>query len=234
MPGGLGFNSLKLPRMVLNPFRDRVQFVVERLLLSGTIARLAVAAAAIGLVAVGMGLLGFLVATDTLQASRNPAEAVWWAFLRLSDPGYLGDDEGLGLQAVSAKAPRVVLELLDELNVALIDPERCEYLLSPQVLSHMLAQVALRREMNAIYEELFNSGETEITFRNPMRYGTTPGQKLTFAELEVMARRHNEVALGYLKACERATATGRGVHLNPDRAESRVVAAGDQFIVLRN
>jgi hypothetical protein len=101
MPGGLGFNPLKLPRMVLNPFRNRVQFVVERLLLSGTVARLAVAAAVIGMVAVCMGLLGFLVAANTEQAFGNPAEAVWWAFLRLSDPGYLGDDEGLGLRAVS-------------------------------------------------------------------------------------------------------------------------------------
>jgi hypothetical protein len=140
----------------------------------------------------------------------------------------------LGAMPPSVKTPRVVLELLDELNVALVDPQRCEYLLSPQVLSHMLAQVALRREMNAIYEELFNSGETEITFRNPTRYGTAPGQTLTFAELEVMARRHHEVALGYLKACERATATRGGVHLNPDRAESWVVEAGDLFIVLRN
>jgi ion channel POLLUX/CASTOR len=41
--------------------------------------------------------------------------------------------------------PRIVVELLDELNVALIDSEQCEYLLSPEILSHMVAQVALRR-----------------------------------------------------------------------------------------
>ena len=28
-------------------------------------------------------------------------EAIWWAFLRLTDPGYLGDDEGVLLRTVS-------------------------------------------------------------------------------------------------------------------------------------
>jgi hypothetical protein len=29
------------------------------------------------------------------------SQAIWWAFLRLSDPGYLGDDEGLTLRTIS-------------------------------------------------------------------------------------------------------------------------------------
>lgn len=128
--------------------------------------------------------------------------------------------------------PRLVLELLDELNVALIDSERCEHLLSPQVLSHMLAQVALRREMNAIFAELFNSGETEITFRNPVRYGVEAGVEMSFVDLEALARRHNEVALGHLKHVERAGTHG-GVHLNPPRQERWRVESGDQFVVLR-
>ncbi len=40
--------------MVINPFRNRVQFIIERLLLSGTFARLAIGAAAIGIVALGV------------------------------------------------------------------------------------------------------------------------------------------------------------------------------------
>ncbi len=93
-------NPLQLPQMVMKPFRNRIQFFIESLLLSGTLARLLVAAALIFLVAVLMGLLGFLVTIGTGQFA-NPLEAVWWAFLRLSDPGYLGDDEGLALRTVS-------------------------------------------------------------------------------------------------------------------------------------
>ncbi len=97
----------------------------------------------------------------------------------------------------------------------------------------MLAQVALRREMNAVYQELFNSGETEITFRNPSRYGVETGRTLSFAELEVLARRHDEIALGHLRPAARDGAEGGGVRLNPPRSETWRVEAGDQFIVLR-
>jgi hypothetical protein len=131
------------------------------------------------------------------------------------------------------KRPRLVIELLDELNVALIDPERCEYLLSPQVLSHMLGQVALRRELNAVFEQLFNSGETEITFRDVVRYGVAPGERIDFARLQALARLHHEVALGYFS--EQANGTGDlGLMLNPGPAAAWTVSAGDRVVVLRN
>jgi len=141
--------------------------------------------------------------------------------------------ELIGVPGARAKAPRLVLELLDELNTALVDPVSCEYLLSPQVLSHMLAQVALRREMNAVYQELFNSGETEITVRNPSRYAVEAGRVLSFADLERLAREHDDIALGYLRPGGRTGELGGSVYLNPKRSETWRVEAGDQFIVLR-
>jgi ion channel POLLUX/CASTOR len=87
--------------MVINPFRNRIQYVVERLLLSGTLSRLAVAAVLIALVA---GITGCSASSwhfGSEQSFSNPFEAIWWAFLRLSDPGYLGDDQGFGLRLIS-------------------------------------------------------------------------------------------------------------------------------------
>lgn len=65
-------------------------------MLRGTHVRLLVMAAAIGLVSVVAG--GFLMAIDAVE---TPGHAFWWAFLRLSDPGYLGDDEGVGKRMIS-------------------------------------------------------------------------------------------------------------------------------------
>ena len=76
---------------------NRVKFVVERLLLRGALYRLGVIIAVIAGVAVGGGLVVYLF-TDQFQ---HPGQAVWWAFLRLTDPGYLGDDEGLLVRTVS-------------------------------------------------------------------------------------------------------------------------------------
>lgn len=76
--------------------RDRFNFLVERLLVRGALYRLLLIAAAIGLVSV---LGASLVAHTGSFASFK--EAVWWAFLRLTDPGYLGDDVGLWRRTVS-------------------------------------------------------------------------------------------------------------------------------------
>jgi ion channel POLLUX/CASTOR len=76
--------------------RDHFKFWLERFLLRGPQYRLLFIAAVIGLLSVAAGILVLPSGTfDSLP------EAVWWAFLRLSDPGYLGDDEGLFIRAVS-------------------------------------------------------------------------------------------------------------------------------------
>lgn len=76
--------------------RDWLKFQLERLLLRGTHVRLLVMAALVGLVSVVGGT--FLMAIDAVE---TPAHAFWWAFLRLSDPGYLGDDEGVAKRVIS-------------------------------------------------------------------------------------------------------------------------------------
>ena len=76
--------------------RDHFKFWLERFLLRGPQYRLLFIAAVIGLLSVAAGIL--VLPSGTFQSLP---EAVWWAFLRLSDPGYLGDDEGLFIRGVS-------------------------------------------------------------------------------------------------------------------------------------
>ncbi len=72
------------------------KFNLERLLLRGSHYRLLFMASAVVTVALLGGLSLHLI---------DPAESLgtssWWAFLRLTDPGYLGDDEGLGRRALA-------------------------------------------------------------------------------------------------------------------------------------
>jgi ion channel POLLUX/CASTOR len=76
--------------------RDHFKFWLERFLLRGPQYRLLFTAAIIGLLSVAAGIL--VLPSGTFESLP---EAVWWAFLRLSDPGYLGEDEGLFTRAVS-------------------------------------------------------------------------------------------------------------------------------------
>ena len=70
--------------------RNRATFLIERLLLRGPMWRILVIAIAIALIAGTGGLLALAVG----EPFRGAGEAIWWAFLRLTDPGYLGDDVG--------------------------------------------------------------------------------------------------------------------------------------------
>ena len=75
---------------MLNRIIDLVKFRVERFLLGGAQNRLVFIAILLLLVSLAGGFFVHLI-DPQLSIFED---AVWWAFLRLSDPGYLGDDQG--------------------------------------------------------------------------------------------------------------------------------------------
>jgi len=72
-------------------------FALERQVQRGVPHQLMVMAALIVLVALAGGVAAWIASPKF----SDVGEACWWAFLRLTDPGYLGDDEGVALRAVS-------------------------------------------------------------------------------------------------------------------------------------
>jgi hypothetical protein len=77
--------------------RDWGTFHLESWMQRGALHQLLIIAVLIGLVAGTAGTLVLTLGGDF----AHPRAAIWWAFLRLTDPGYLGDDEGLLLRTVS-------------------------------------------------------------------------------------------------------------------------------------
>ncbi|MFN2430190.1 MAG: hypothetical protein ABR574_09255, partial [Cryomorphaceae bacterium] len=76
---------------------ERFVFFLERQFVKGAHYQLLFVAALIGLISIVGGILVW----PTGQPRESLAESIWWAFLRLSDPGYLGDDEGLWRRFIS-------------------------------------------------------------------------------------------------------------------------------------
>jgi ion channel POLLUX/CASTOR len=126
--------------------------------------------------------------------------------------------------------PHVLIELLDAGNAPLFRKRRGEVIISPVVLSHMLAQVALRRELRAVFDELFGPGGAEIMFRPPSDYGLD-GAGVAFGDIEKAAVRCGEIALG-VRQSERTRMTQGGVSLNPAREREFELRADDEIIVL--
>ncbi len=81
------------------------QFQLERFLLGGAVYRLLFIILCLGLLSIGCGYL--LTWLERGPERMEPAESVWWAFLRLTDPGYLGDDHG-GVRRVISTALTVL------------------------------------------------------------------------------------------------------------------------------
>lgn len=76
---------------VLGRLQRWFQFQVERFLVRGAYYRLLLIVLAIGGISFASGIALNWAEAD---ASSGILDRVWWAFLRLTDPGYLGDDEG--------------------------------------------------------------------------------------------------------------------------------------------
>jgi uncharacterized membrane protein len=74
-----------------------MRFTFERWLLRGLHYRLFFAAAIVAFVAIAAGAMVLMLDPNF----EEPGEAVWWSFLRLTDPGYLGDDEGVVRRSIS-------------------------------------------------------------------------------------------------------------------------------------
>jgi hypothetical protein len=135
-------------------------------------------------------------------------------------------------EIISAREPRpqVVLELSDPHNELLMGRREGEVIISPMLLSHMLAQVALRPELRVVIDELFTAGGPEISFRKPSEFGALPAH-MTFAELAWHGRQLGETVLGLYRGAHSGRADQR-LEINPPRDAPVAIVDGDQILVL--
>ena len=123
-----------------------------------------------------------------------------------------------------AQKPRILVDLMDANNIGLFQEEDTEVLVTPVMASHVLAQVALRRELNAVYSELFGAGGAEICFRSVMDYNVA-GQKISFRGLGEIVAGRGEIALGIrLK--------NSSIELNPAQNKICILQETDDLVVL--
>ncbi len=126
--------------------------------------------------------------------------------------------------------PSVLVELVDPGNLALFQRGTSEVVIPPIVLSHIMAQVALRRELRVVFEDLFGPEGTEIFFRPASEYGLA-GREIGFAEIRAAVANRNETALG-LRLRRRGRDGDDEVLINPPRDRRWLLREGDDLVVL--
>jgi hypothetical protein len=135
---------------------DRIRFEFERLLVRGVYSRLLLAAAIVILVSLVAGGLVALLVPDF----ESMGDAVWWAFLRLTDPGYLGDDEGLARRFVSTLVTVLGYVLFLGVLIAILTQwlndtiEKLEAGTAPVVLSNHVVLLGWTHRTPTIVSEL--------------------------------------------------------------------------------
>jgi len=144
----------KRPRLFV-----RLRFQLEQFALRGLKTRLLIAAALVVTVSLAAGFL--VLGLD--KGFSDPGEAIWWAFLRLTDPGYLGDDEGVARAAISTIVTVLGYVLFLGLLIAILTQwlnetiQRLESGVTPVALSDHVVVLGWTYQTAAIVETLLKT-----------------------------------------------------------------------------
>ena len=149
-------------------FKNSLVFQLEQVMVRGPLWRFALMLVLIALVALVAGL--FVRAITPGFDSEE--DAIWWAFLRLTDPGYLGDDEGMAKGAVSTVITILGSVLFTGALIAILvqwwndTMGRLELGLTPIALdAHFVLAGWTNRTLTIIEELLVSQGRVERFLR---------------------------------------------------------------------
>ncbi|KXS54295.1 MAG: hypothetical protein AWU57_1331 [Marinobacter sp. T13-3] len=158
-----------------------------------------------------------LLSSDRIGSDEEADARAMVGYLQLED-----------ILSESARRPQVILELSDPDNRQLLYGHQSEMLISPMILSHVLAQVALRRELRVVLDELFTVNGAEFQFRDPNDYPLPASTN--FQALEKIVAARGEVALGLYRA--RPDDRGRHIIMNPPRRQYLDIQEHDRLLVM--
>jgi voltage-gated potassium channel Kch len=162
-----------------------------------------------------------LAYSDTLDEQQADARTLI-TLLHLRD---IADRAGSDLTIVS--------EMLDLRNRALAEITRADdFIVSDKLVSLMLSQVAERKELNAVFAEIFDPEGAEIYIKPAGSY-VCLDQPVNFYTVVEAARQRSEVAIGYRLRAQAADADrAYGVVVNPDKSKPVTFGVGDKIIVI--
>jgi ion channel POLLUX/CASTOR len=123
------------------------------------------------------------------------------------------------------KKPRIISEILDPRTKDLLEQDYgADFVVSSEITSMLLAQVSERRDLNAVFADLFDSDGNEVYLKRAACYAPI-GASTPWLSVQKMARQRGEVAIGYMRA-------GQNPLINPPQLESLALSDDDRIIVV--
>jgi len=162
---------------------------------------------------------GLITLADRSWETDDPDSRSILALLLLTD---------ICRDAAAIRVPHVVTELLDTHNRELLKGTiASDIIVTPEIISLQLVQIASNPVLGSIYRELLSAGGIEIGLRSVERYAR-PGDVTNFRTLVAGAQQHREIALGVYIREDGNSRT----QLNPHKDSSWKFTADDQVIVM--
>ena len=142
----------------------------------------------------------------------------------------------LHLREIAETASRpfsIVSEMLDPRNRVLAEVARADdFIVGDRLVALLLAQVSENKELNAVFQDLFDPDGSEIYLKLASNY-VTIGKPVNFYTVVESARRRGEIAIGYrIKAQSGDASQAYGVKVNPKKSKSVTFAEWDRIIVI--
>lgn len=142
----------------------------------------------------------------------------------------------LHLRDIADKSPRrftIVGEILDVRNRDLAEVTRADdFIVSDKLISLLMAQVAENKDLNAVFEDLFDPEGAEI-YLKPVSEYVAPGKPVGIRTLIASARERGEIVMGYRKmSLANNSERGYGVVLNPKKSATETFSEEDKVIIL--
>jgi ion channel POLLUX/CASTOR len=129
----------------------------------------------------------------------------------------------------SGRRPRVVTELLDARDVDLARATGADdFVVSDELSSLMLAQLAERADLEAVFADLFDVEGSAISL-HPASWYVASG-RVPYRRVVAAARARGETAIGY--RVEHGSGGLPAVVLNPSKSSPVSLAEGDQVVVI--
>ena len=126
----------------------------------------------------------------------------------------------------------LVTEMSDDRNRRLAEISKaCDFIISDNIISTMMAQLSETRERKPVFDELFDDSGCEIYLRPVINY-ILPDSPVNFNTIIQSATLKREIAIGYRKFAEINQPKHYGIHLNPGKLTPIAFDVKDKIIVI--
>ena len=129
---------------------------------------------------------------------------------------------------------KLITEILDSQNDALVAKAGVQdVIISNRLVSMIMAQISESRDIEKVYDDIFQEGGSEIYLKPANLYFDSLPIQVSFADMMAIAQQRSEVCIGVkIKLLENDKESNNGITLIPEKNTIYDLQANDSLVVL--